>query len=363
MKRRAVVLTGPPTEDPNGCASAVAVVEQCAADPHAAYLHVTGTAVCCNRERLPRNLRRRVERIETVEAGLHRPMGGPVEVPWPSSAFKLAWPHSEPVMRLLFAAARNRLARKKLVGSAQKLYFSASTTTPRQMDVVATLLGGVAQLLAGGGFRVASLDRESPGLNFIVRTALQHGTVLSLPKEVVITGGDSFYAAFVHFQMWSAVGRIEARYMGTGKPWPDDAAHPPAQGGMAMELATQIGLLKLSSDRRRHMETMLLPQSNFRPLPAAMRGCFSDDRRLGVNCVACPLADDQKAVVCDAGNGDGPSDVWARHAACDGGITVDSLVGTVPPCIAPFGTMVHFGYRRRQDVANTVKLVTQGRSE
>ena len=359
MKRQAVTVFGPPESDPNCAPAAVVVVEQSRENPHAAFLHVTGTGVCGNRERLPRNVRRRTERVADASDLVNMPRVGPVEVPWPVSAFALPWPFSEGVMRLLVAAAQKG-APEAVLHAAFRLYMSPRHTTPARHTVVSSLLGAQRSCSnAGGGFTVFGITVESPGLNYVVRTAVQHNTVLCLPRSVYFPDTNSFYDGFIRCIMGEAVHRIAARYAGTGPKWATiDGDATAACGTVALELANEIGLLELTPDRRNHMVTMLGPRSRFRGLTSSMQSCYSEDRQTGHNCIACPLKFDQKQALCDASYSDKPANVWARRASCDGELSVASLAATVPPCMAQFGTMRGLTYRRRQDVANAIKLVT-----
>ena len=357
MKRRAVTVLGPPSADPSTGGVAV-LVEQSRTDPHAAQLHVTGTSVCCNNERLPRNVRQRNARVEAVAAAVHPPRTGPVEVPWPPSAFTSPWPYSEAVMRLLVAAAQSN-GNQAALDAAFRLYMSPRTTTPLQRDVVCSLLGGNTSCDTAGGFQISGIAHESPGLNFIVRTALRHCVVLALPHSVTVPQTVAFYDGFIRCIMREAASRIAARYAGTGPQWPAEEPRAAVGGSGALLLANEIGLLKLTrEDRRRHVETMLGPKSRFRGLGQTMQPCYSENRQFGFNCVACPLTAAEKQTVCDAASDDKPAIVWARHAACSGKVSVASLAATVPPCVGQFAAMRDLTYRRRQDVANIIKVVS-----
>lgn len=356
MKRSAVTLFGPPDSDPGNATAAVVIMEQARDDPHAARLHVTGTTVCGNQEPLPRNVRRRTARVAQVASTINMPRTGPVEVPWPASAFALPWPHSKGVMRLLVSAAQNNPAALR---AAFRLYMSPRTTTPLRHTVVATLLQAKTSYKKDGGLTICGISRESPGLNFVIRTARQHNAVLSLPHSLVVPDTTAFYDGFIRCIMQIAIDRIAARYAGTGPKWaPAPITATYTQSTTALDLATKIGLLDLTPDRQKQMVVMLGPRSRFRGLPSSMQSCYSELRRYGHNCMACPLKFEDRQRVCDAEYADKPADVWARQAACDGTLSVDSLAATVPPCVAQFNAIRDFTFRRRLDVANIIKIVT-----
>ena len=362
-------VCGPAQGKPES-ANTVVVVVEATPDPHVSFLHMTGTDLCCNREKLPRNPAKRKRRIADASGATQfNAEPRPSEIPWGTRAFANGstdpFPFNQAVRRLLFNVSRSPNAGGALragVKSAMGIYFSANTTTPYRSEVLRHLLN--AKSVAGGK---NGLSFTSPAwtatMSYLVKNAVDLNVRLELPHRLTVPLTVACYAGVVENMFYVTVREIhEFAVRADGPGWPSAFACKPSatkSGTAALDLANQIGLLQLVPDRRKHMETMLGPTSKFRGLTSTMQLCYSKDRQTGNNCVACPLTHDQKSSVCDAAYDDTPAAVWARQASCAGELSVKTLTDTVLPCVRPFGTAKRLKYRQRQDVANVIKVVSE----
>jgi hypothetical protein len=337
-------VTGEPLFSPEDAAS-VSLVEQLTADPRVSMLHVTGTAVCGPAVQL-RHTHKRRKLTEAALAVGSAGNGGPIEIPWPVTSFKDDFPWNQVVRRHCFNGQ---------VAKAVNHYFSAHTTTPPRTEVVRYLTGAVRSITRSDVTTFES-PRWTPALCFLIRFALTYNIKVRMPTEISFVVTDACYTALIGHMLQLSYDRIAAYAANDGGPgWPETFKPATTGGTAARQIATESGLLStLSASRKSTMWNALQPGKKVYNMHK--NGCYTSNRDAGADCVQCPVPL-HKRRVCGAETGDTPAAVWANHAVASGQITVNSLVASVPPCMASFPYIKWPNDARRFDVTNTVNEV------